>query len=255
MKPKTLLYVLIAIAVVAVGAFLVYQLIARNTNGTNGTGQTGSLPNTAGQQFPVGISVSSTGSFNTAAGSSSSVRFGIVSNEPVSDYFISNANVVTVIKPDGTIDSITNSVASTISTTTFKDVVAFAFSYDGKKILISARTETTTRTSVFDITAKSWTTLPVGMISPVWSPNTYQIAYFTNSNIGTETLSNINVGIANAKPTILSTFTMEDSLASVAHKNTFIISDRSSAFMVGSAWSFDTTNKCLIFCFFRKSWL
>ena len=54
MKQKFLLYFLIAIAIVAVFAFAIYQLVYRAgapaTSGT--TGQTGSLPSAVNQQFP-----------------------------------------------------------------------------------------------------------------------------------------------------------------------------------------------------------
>jgi hypothetical protein len=247
MKPKTLLYILIALAIVAIGVFLVYQVISRGSGTNSTTGQTGSLPSTTNQQFPVGSQVSTTtaGTFGAGGVNSSSSRFGIVSNDPTLDYFVSSANVVTVIQPNGTIESITNNATNTISGLVFQNIITASFSYDGKKILISSRTATSTQTSVFDLVAKSWIALPVGMISPVWSPINYQVAYLTNTSGGSEILETVNAVTANAKPATLTTLGMEDSLLQWPSKNTFIISDRPSAFITGSAWSFSTTNNTL----------
>lgn len=244
MKPKTLLYILIALAIISIGAFLVYQVISRNTGILNGTGQTGSLPTITNQQFPLGNQSSTANATGTTTNASSS-QFGIVSNGPVLDYFVNSANVVTIVQADGTIVSIANNIASTVSATTFKNIITASFSYDGKKILLLSQNGTTTKASVFDLAAKSWITLPAGITNPAWSPSNYQIAYFTSSNAGTETLATINAAAANAKPTILSTLAMEDSLLQWPNKNTFIISDRPSAFIAGSAWSFDATNNTL----------
>ena len=133
MKSKLLLYTLIAIAIVAVAAFVIYQLVYRGSNNApEVTGQTGSLPGAANQQFPS-TADSTVGTFNASASNVSSSRFGIISNDPAFDYFVNAANIVTFIKPDGTIESMANNVSRVLSTSTISQIITTSFSYDGEK--------------------------------------------------------------------------------------------------------------------------
>ena len=142
MKPKNLLYILIALAIVAVLAFVIYQLVySVNNNAPGGAGQTGSLPAVTGQQFPTGNQsgnkTSGVGAFNAGGANASSSKFGIISNDPALDYFVDAANVVTLMKPDGTIESISNGQASVLSNSAVLNIITSAFSYDGKKVLVT----------------------------------------------------------------------------------------------------------------------
>ncbi len=252
MKSKLLLYLLIAVAIVAVAAFVVYQLVYRTSNNVpveTGAGQAGLLPGATSQPFPSTgqplPSSSAVGTFGASGTSASSSQFGIISNHPTLDYFVSVANIVTLIKPDGIIESIANNETNVLSSSTVPNIINAAFSYDGKKIFIAYRAGTTTQSSVFDLAARAWTHLPNGMLSPVWSPTNYQIAYLVPSNQGSETLMTIDAGTANAKPATLTSLTMEDMALQWPNKNTVIISDRPSAFTAGSVWLFDIPSKTL----------
>jgi len=246
MKPKLLLYVLTAIAVVAIAAFVIYQLVYRGTgNAPAVTGQTGSLPGAANQQFPLATRTSTVSAFNTSGGNVPSSQFGIISNDPALDYFVSAANVVTLVEPEGIVESIANNVTSVLSTSTISDIVTASFSYDGRKVLVTYRVGTTTQASVFDLATQAWTHLPNGMQSPVWSPTNYQIAYLVPSSTGSETLTTIDTGTANAKPAIISTLAMEDMSLQWPNKNMIIISDRPSAYTTGSVWLFNISSKTL----------
>jgi hypothetical protein len=247
MKSKLLLYLLIAVAIVAIAAFVIYQLVYRgNSNAPEVTGQTGSLPSAANQQFPSATQTSTVVStLNTSSAIASSSRFGIISNDPAVDYFVSPTNIVSIIKPDGTIELIANNVTSIFSTSTISNIVTAAFSYDGKKALITYRVGTTTQSSVFDDATRTWTRLPSNMQSPAWSPIDYRVAYLSPSNTGSETLMTIDAGTANAKPAVISTLTMEDMLLQWPNKNTMIVSDRPSAYIAGSIWLFNVSSKTL----------
>lgn len=249
MKSKIFLYILIAIAIVAILAFVIYQLVYRgNNNTTVGTGQVGSLPNVANQQFPSENQTSTVGTFNTSVAggaTASSSQFGVISNDQALDYFIDAANTAILVKPDGTIESIANGKTSDLSTTTISNIISVAFSYDGKKILVTMRNGTITLSSVLDLTTKSWLSLPNGIQSPVWSPTNYQIAYLAPSNSGTETLMTIDAGIINAKPTLITMLDMEDMGLQWPNKNTIIISDRPSAYTTGSIWLFNISSGTL----------
>lgn len=246
MKSKLLLYTLIAIAIVAVAAFVIYQLVYRGSNNApEVTGQTGSLPGAANQQFPSTAGTSTVGTFNASASNVSSSRFGIISNDPAFDYFVNAANIVTFIKPDGTIESMANNVSRVLSTSTISQIITTSFSYDGKKVLATYRVGTTTQSSVFDVATQAWTHLPNNIQSPVWSPTSDQVAYLAPSNTGSETLTTIDAGTANAKPVAVSTLAMEDMSLQWPSKNIMIISDRPSAYTTGSIWLFNTSSQTL----------
>jgi hypothetical protein len=245
MKSKTLLYILIALAIVAIAAFIIYQFVYRgNGNVLSGLlGQTGSLPSSTVQNFQQ---TSTTAAFGANGKStSSSSKFGVVSNDPALDYFVDSANIVTLVKTDGTIESIANNKTSVLSTSTLTNIISVVFSYDGKKILISTRTGTTTQTYLFSLGAQALTRLPDGMQSPVWSPINYQIAYLAPTNSGSEKLMTIDAGTANIKPVTVTSLAMEDMLLQWPSKNTIVISDRPSAFTTGSIWLFNIPSQTL----------
>lgn len=248
MKPKILLYILIAAAIIAVGAFIIYQFVYRGNNNAIPTGQTGSLPSAANQQFPSGSQTAETstvGAFNTSGANTSSSHFGIISNDPALDYFVDAANTVTLIKPDGTIESIVNNKTSVISGSAISNIISTAFSYDGKKALVTSRAGTTTQSSIFDLASQTWTRLQDGIQSPVWSPTDYQIAYFVPSNSGSETLTTINIGATTTKPVSVASLAMEDMMLQWPNKNTVVVSDRPSAYTTGSIWLFSVPLKTL----------
>jgi hypothetical protein len=252
MKSKTFLYLLIVLAIVAIAAFVIYQLVYRvNTSVTTGgaAGQAGSLPFTQGQPFSSSSNIGATSpvAFNAGGAneSSSSSKFGIVSNDHALDYFVSPANIVELIKLNGSIETISNNAATVISSTTFSNIISSSFSYDGKKAFVSTRQGTSTQTSVFDAIKDSWTPLPGNIQSPVWSPVDYELAYLAPSNAGTESIFVIDLGVTNPKPVTIASFVMENSLLQWPDKTTIIISDRPSAYTAGSIWSFDIPSKIL----------
>ncbi len=246
MKLKKILYILLAIAIIAIVAFVFYQFISRGiSGGTTGAGQTGSLPATGSQQFPSSGQSTTTTPGTQGTTATSSVKFGVVSDGPALDYFVNNANVVTIVRPDGTIESIANSATSSLSNATIPNIITASFSYDGKKILVSSLVGTTTRTSVFDIASQKWTSLPDNMESPAWSPINNEIAYLAPSGYGAETVDTINAGAANPRPVTLTTLTMENMLLQWPMANTLILSDRPSAFVAGSIWKFNIPSRAL----------
>jgi hypothetical protein len=83
------------------------------------------------------------------------------------------------------------------------------------------------------------------MQDPTWSPNDYRIAYLSASGAGTETLSTATITGTSVKTATIQAFAMEDSSLQWPTKNILIISDRPSAFTVGSALSFDISAKTI----------
>jgi hypothetical protein len=242
MKLKTLIIVIVIVLLIVGVGF--YFLAQRSTNTATPSGQTGSLPNTGNQQFPTSTGPGNGGTANSNP-SPSSTHFGIVSNESILDYFIDAQNKTVVIEPDGEIKAITNGMASILSTSTFQNIASAAFSYDGKKILVSFASSTGPQTSIFDVAAKSWIKLPAGMQSPAWSPTDYQVAYLQSSSGRSETIYTVNAGNASVKPSVIGTVTAEDSMLQWLNKTTLILSDKPSVFTQGSVWFFNIPNQTL----------
>ena len=250
MKPKNFLYILIAIAIIAIIAFIVYQFIPRGSGTlTTGTGQTGSLPSVVSGQFPSSSQTTQTptvNTFNTSGVNASSSQFGVISNDPALDYFVDAANTVTLIKTDGTVESIANGKTTAIGSSTISNVVSAALSYDGKKVLEVSRVGTTTQSNVLDLASQVWTSLPDNIQNSVWSPINYQIAYLAPSNSGAETLMTIDEArTPNAKPISITLLGMEDMLLQWPNENTIAISDRPSAYTTGSVWLLTISSKTL----------
>ena len=251
MKPKFLLYVLIALAIIAIAAFIIYRAVYQGSGGGTGElpglsgllGQTGALPAAQNQQFPsssvLNSGATSTAMFNAsgANSTSSSSKFGIISNDPALDYFVTPGNAVELIKSDGSIETISNNTPTVLSNATVLNIINAAFSYDGKKVFITYKAATTTQTSVFDVNSRTWIHLPGGMQSPVWSPINYQIAYLVDSGSGSEALRTIDTAATSSKPIDVITIAMEDMRLQWPSKDTIIISDRPSAFTATSIWS------------------
>lgn len=102
------------------------------------------------------------------------------------------------------------------------------------------------QTSIFDLTVKAWTPLPLGIISPVWSPSDYRIAYLKENADGSESLMMLDVSKSTNKPVTLLTINMEDLSLMWPNKTQIVLHDKPSTDVQGSAWIFDLQKKTLI---------
>lgn len=257
MKLRTLIIIIVVVlTIVAIGLYFLLSRGNANPTAPTGTGQAGSLPSTGNQQFPGGQGQTGSGNGNGGGNNNgggtntgASAHFGVVSSEPALDYFVDAQNHATIIGSDGEIKAITTSnQTSVLSSSTFQNIVSAAFSYDGKKALVSFISDAGKQASVYDVASKKWTKLPTGMQSPVWSPNSYQIAYLQSTGAGSETIYTVNAATAasaGAKPTALSTITAQDSMLQWANKTTLVISDKPSVYAAGSSWLYNIQNRTL----------
>ncbi len=184
-KMKRYIYITIGIIVAAAIAILVLFLIKNHSIGPSlsisGGTTTGLLP-TAGTQgtnssgttgganvATLGLSSSTTegGAGTAAIGQMTVQNFGVLSSDPVLDYFINPQNIITALEPDGKVITISNGQSTTISSTTISSIISASFSFDGKKILVSYGGPTNPQSAVFSAAANTWTTLPQGMMSPM----------------------------------------------------------------------------------------
>lgn len=240
MKLRTLIIIVAAAIIIAAIGF--YFLTRGGANTAASPGQTGSLPNVGTQQTPPGTPKTPTPAGNFS-NSTSSQRFGIISNDPALAYSVDNQNNITIIRPDGNIETVANDNATIISSLKIQNIASAAFSFDGRKILVNYASSSNLQTDVFDMASKSWTLLPAGMQSPVWSPTDYRIAYLQNAGTGSETIA--ITGAKNPGASIIATLATQDMALQWPNKNTLVVSDKPSVFADGSIWFFNLPNKTL----------
>ena len=238
--------IIVGVIIIVVGiCFLLYLFTRQGAANPAPGGQTGTLPSAPNQN--PGTNTSSTpGSSVNSPSASSSATFGIVSNDPALEYYVDGQNNTTIIEPGGIVEIITNGQATVISSSSIQNIIGAGFSYDGKKLLVNFGDATKPQTNVFDVATKSWTSLPQGMQSPVWSFSNYQIAYLVNTGNGMESVLELNVASTKAQPTTtLLTMAAEDLSLTWVNNGTLLLFDKPSAYTLGSAWLFSVANRTL----------
>ncbi|HEY5221276.1 MAG TPA: hypothetical protein VIJ29_04010 [Candidatus Paceibacterota bacterium] len=254
---KRYIYIVIGIIVLAIIAIAVLYFIkgtsAGSSAGTTGTTTTGSLPatgtqgsNGSGTVNPVGtLGLPPTTGSSTASTTSAQVtvqNFGVLSGEPVLDYFVDAHNNITAIEPTGQIIAISNGQTTTVNSSTINDIISASFSYDGKKIVVSYGDPSDPVTEIFDASTSVWTTLAQTMFSPQWSPaNNYLLAYLTVPSNSTLALATMNAASPKATPATLITLNANDLNLQWTTTNEFILSDKPTGQVAGSVWAFNST--------------
>ena len=150
---------------------------------------------------------------------------------------------VTVVHADGTIASVLNGQETVLSSSSFTNFIAASFSYDGMKVVVSSGNSTSPQVSIFDVATRMWTSLAVGAISPVWSPNDYRLVYLRDNGNGTEALMSFNAQKPKVLPAALGTFSVQDMSLSWPNATDVFLSSRPSAGVNGSVFMFDLTRK------------
>ncbi len=254
---KRYIYIIIGIVVVAAIAVLVLFLIknnsATNTQSSTGTA-TGSLP-AAGTQgtggaggqnsaTPIGtLGLTPTTATGTVATGGQAVvqSFGVLSSQPVLDYFVDAQNTITAIEPNGAIMTVTGGQSTILNSSTINDIISAGFSYDGKKILVSYGDPANPHAEIFTVATNAWTALPQGMFSPTWSPiNNYLIAYLAAPSAGKLVLSTINAANPKAAPSSLLSLSANDLTVQWPTKTEFILSDKPASQNAGSILAFNS---------------
>lgn len=246
--------IIIVIAALAIGLWLYMGNQSPSAATTSGT--TGSLPPTGNQGSGV---TGGNGSENGAGsgslpptgvpqGTGNATQFGLVSNEPVFTYFADTGNNIEIVEPNGEIAEVANGQkgqANILSSSQIQNLITAGFSYDGTKALVNFGDPTNPQTSVFDLSTKAWLPLSAGITAPVWSPIDRRIAYLGKNSNGTVTLSTLDLSKAASRPAALLTLAAQDLTISWPTANIVVLSDRPSAYMQGSAWSYNLQTKKL----------
>ncbi len=245
---RRIIYIIIAVVVIVIAVVVAYWFFFSQQSAPAQSGSSGTLPEAGLQTSSPGAGGASGGiaSYPTGGGTTSSaVSFGVISDEPVLDYFVDAQNNVTVVEPDGKIASVVNSQATFLSSTQIQGLIRAAFSFDGKKILVNFGDPSNPQTSVFDLATKAWTPLAVGIVSPAWSPTDYRIAYLKTDPGGTQTLTTVDAAKASSRPAALLTLHTQDLSLVWPNKDQMVLSDKPSALETGSAWLFTPTKGTL----------
>lgn len=261
---KRYIYIIIGIIVAAAIAILILFLIKNNsassTPSTVGTTGTSSLP-AVGTQGSNGSSTGSTvgtlglsptasgtpGSSNGASGQMTVQNFGVLSSDPVLDYFIDPQNNITAIEPTGAVVAISNGQSTTVNSSTINNLISTSFSYDGEKIVVSYGDPSDPQAALFNVATNVWTALPQGMLSPQWSPiNNYEIAYLASPSAGKLVLATMNAANLKATPSVLLSLNANDLALQWPTQNEFILSDKPTSENAGSVWTFNAQAGTLI---------
>lgn len=262
---RRIVYIIVAIIVIAALAFAAYWFFFRNqgapvpAGGTTGSlpsvgtqggssasetagGSTGGTAGTAGTGNTV-VGAGNIGVFSPGNAPNTASPFGLISNEPTLAYFDDAQNNVTIVEPSGKIASILNGQPTFLNSTAIQDVISAGFSHDGTKVVVSFGDPTNPQTSIFTVATKSWTPLPGGIISPVWSPVDGRIAYLTENSGGGETLSSLDTANAKAKPVSLATLHLADVTIAWPSSNQIVIADKPSSYESGSVLLFNIAKR------------
>jgi hypothetical protein len=184
-------------------------------------------------------------SANTPAGILTSAAFGVIAQNPVTDYFVDSGNNAYFIQPDGQVFAAMNGSLSTLNGSAMQDMLSASFSYDGTKILASFGSSFSPQWSIFDIKAKTWSPLPIAMYSAAWSPNDLRIAYFTKSgDLNAATILDTNN--PKAKPVVIIKLRAQDLTLNWMSSSTLILAERSSGLVPASAWAVSISKKTLL---------
>ncbi len=256
---KRYIYIIIGIVVAAVIIILVLFLIKNRAAGPSlVTSGTGSLPATGAQgsgssspagsggtacgASPIGLSpITGSSTPTTTSGQMAVQSFGVLSSNPVIDYFVDSHNTITAIEPTGEVFTVSSGQSTIVNSSTIDNIISAKFSYDGKKILVSYGDPSNPQAGVFDVATNAWTSLPQGMISPEWAPlNTYQIAYLVTTNSGKLALATMDAANLKIAPSALLSLNASDLTLQWPSKTEFILSDRPTAQSPGSIWAFNS---------------
>lgn len=238
---KKIIYITAIVIIILIGIVVYFSTQKINQLSTQ-SNQNGSLPN-------IGLSGSNNIQDNQTSSNinilSTTQNLKIISDEQVLNYFIEKDSSIIIINTSGNIISINGDNKNTISSIGIQNIIKTSFSYDGSKLLVNFGNVNNPQTSIFDINTKSWTPLSVGILSPVWAPDSYKIAYLINNKNYTETLNIIDV--SKNKPIIskIKTLHILDVSLNWVLKNKILLSDKPSAYTLSSVWSFDLTKNAL----------
>jgi hypothetical protein len=243
---KRFFYILVVLIAAALIIFLGYFLRSR-TQESGVVDSGGGLPN--GQilpSLPGGNAGGGIGMLPTSTGGGllPNQRFGLVSDQPASDFFVDKDNSVIVIQKDGVISKISGSTSAQISSSQVQNLANSSFSYDGGFALVSYGNRPNLQYSVFDIVKKTWSPLTLNIQSANWYPNVNRILVVRELS-GKKDIGSLDP-LKPATTQSLIRLEAKDVVAEWINNNLIFLSDKSSAAYAGSAWMYDISKSSIV---------
>ncbi len=175
MKHTAWIVVIVAVALILLGGGFYLRYSSSPKIDVGAQAPSGTLPAVVSTSSPTAPA----GQANNAVQNSS---FGLAADAEALDYFVDAQNILWLIQPDGIVNKVSIGKSASASTAKVDGIVSAKFSFDGKKVLVSASTGKRVVWSVYDVAANSWTALSAGIENAVWSPADLRIAYATEKN-------------------------------------------------------------------------
>lgn len=237
---KKYLFLIVAVAGVALlflGGYFLRQYLNQPTEGAP---RNGSLPE-AGDQTG--------GQNNQTVGNSPEQptlgggAFKQVIAGAVSEYYVGPAGVL-FVQPDGQIGEAKDGKNTILNSTKVEELARVGFSYDGSKVLEVFGQRGASQASIFDVKTKTWEPLGVAPEAFAWSPTDNRLAFIIHSGaIGV--LSTLDTSNKKSKPVELLRVRLWDVALRWPTKNRMIIEEKTTSETRGSAWVYDLDKKTL----------
>lgn len=230
---KILIILLIALAVAGI-VYAGYTLSTKKAapNGTPSGGLPEPAPITGGEVLP---------GQGTAGGSSPGPI--LLGNESFSSFSVASDTSVVATGLDGKIFRISTTGSVTpLSASALENFISADFASDSQKVVLAFGAQDNRQFSVFDVSTRSWTPLPLGVVSASWKPQSHTLVYALEKN-GLKTAFTLDMASPKAKAAQLFSLRMEDLVLDWISSNKISVSQKPSGLVPGSVFLFDIAKK------------
>lgn len=239
----------IVIIIVAAGIFLGWYFRYRQT-APAAEQPTATESGATGGETPFTTTTGTIGAPSTASVTGETgisgvpIEFGVVAQNPVTDFYIDASNNTVIIEPTGKIVRLSRNKSEVLSEIAISDLATAAFSYDGKKVLASFGDRNDPQTSIFDIDKKAWQPLPTGLKEITWAPSGYGVAYL-KENSGQSIFYTLDTASTKAAPREVFRTFLQDLAMQWPYAKKIIFQSRSNAQIGGNLFELDVDKKTI----------
>jgi len=228
---------LVALLIILAVAGIVYAgyTLSTKKSGTNGA-TSGGLP----EPTPITIGEEPIGQ-DTANGASAGPS--LLGNESFSSFSVASDTSILAVGLDGKIFRISaDGSTNPLSASALENFISADFAPDSQKIVLSFGATDNLQFSVFDVATRSWTPLPLGVVSASWKPKSHVLAYATEKS-GLKTIFSLDIDSPKAKSLQLFSLRMEDLVLDWLAPDKISVSQKPSGLVPGSVLLFDVVKK------------
>ena len=236
---KKLLITLIIASVVVILGVGGYYLRSSQESAPAPVKKTDALPAT---QTPATQNASTQ---NQPVGAIGGSKLNLVSQNLALDYFVDKGSNVFILQPDSQVMRASAGKTELLSATSITGITSASFSFDGKKILVSASDSLLgNRAHIFDVEKKTWSLFPGAVSRLAWSPNSHQLAY-TSTNGGVTAVYTVDTDNSRAKQVEVIKIHTEDAIIDWPYSPTIFLSEAPNSGWASSLWSLNISQKTL----------